>query len=85
MAVLPKVKSALFEASQLPGEGPTDVKDALIKTRYHDDGDCLYLNSSLPIVSGPCETNCRSRGVSWIPARPPYFVEIYQEIFSMDI
>ena len=28
MAVLPKVKSALCAASQLPGEGPTDVEDA---------------------------------------------------------
>ena len=28
MAVLPKVRSALYVASQLPGEGPTDVKDA---------------------------------------------------------
>ena len=28
MAVLPKVRSALCAASQLPGEGPTDVDDA---------------------------------------------------------
>ena len=28
MAVLPKVRSALCAASQLPGEGPTDVEDA---------------------------------------------------------
>ena len=28
MAVLPKVRSALHAASQLPGEGPTDVEDA---------------------------------------------------------
>ena len=28
MAVLPKVRSALCTASQLPGEGPTDVEDA---------------------------------------------------------
>ena len=27
MAVLPKVRSALSAASQLPGEGPTDVED----------------------------------------------------------
>ena len=27
MAVLPKVSSALCVASQLPGEGPTDVED----------------------------------------------------------
>ena len=27
MAVLPKVRSALCAASQLPGEGPTDVED----------------------------------------------------------
>ena len=28
MAVLPKVRSALCAASQLPGEGPTDVEDS---------------------------------------------------------
>ena len=28
MAVLPKVRSAMRAASQLPGEGPTDVEDA---------------------------------------------------------
>ena len=28
MAALPKVRSALCAASQLPGEGPTDVEDA---------------------------------------------------------
>ena len=28
MAVLPKVRSALCVASQLPGEGPTDVEEA---------------------------------------------------------
>ena len=28
MAVLPKVRSALCAASQLPGEGPTDVENA---------------------------------------------------------
>ena len=28
MAVLPKVRTALCAASQLPGEGPTDVEDA---------------------------------------------------------
>ena len=28
MAVLPKVRSALCAASQLPGEGHTDVEDA---------------------------------------------------------
>ena len=28
MAVLPKVRSALYAASQLPGEGLTDVEDA---------------------------------------------------------
>ena len=28
MAVLPKVRSALCLAGQLPGEGPTDVEDA---------------------------------------------------------
>ena len=28
MAVLPKVRSALYAASQLPGEGPNDVDDA---------------------------------------------------------
>ena len=28
MAVLPKVRSALCAALQLPGEGPTDVEDA---------------------------------------------------------
>ena len=28
MAVLPKVRSALCAASQLPGQGPTDVADA---------------------------------------------------------
>ena len=28
MAVLPKVRSALCKASQLPGEGPTNVEDA---------------------------------------------------------
>ena len=28
MAVLPKVRSALCAASQLPGEGLTDVEDA---------------------------------------------------------
>ena len=28
IAVLPKVRSALCAASQLPGEGPTDVEDA---------------------------------------------------------
>ena len=27
MAVLPKVSTALCAASQLPGEGPTDVED----------------------------------------------------------
>ena len=27
MEVLPKVRSALCAASQLPGEGPTDVED----------------------------------------------------------
>ena len=30
MAVLPKVRSALCAASQLPGEGPTDVEVAPI-------------------------------------------------------
>ena len=29
MAVLPKVRSAVCAASQLPGEGPFDVEDAL--------------------------------------------------------
>ena len=28
MAVLPKVRSTFCAASQLPGEGPTDVEDA---------------------------------------------------------
>ena len=28
MAALPKVRPALTAASQLPGEGPTDVEDA---------------------------------------------------------
>ena len=28
MAVLPKVRSALCAASQLPGEGPTDMENA---------------------------------------------------------
>ena len=28
MAVIPKVRFALCAASQLPGEGPTDVEDA---------------------------------------------------------
>ena len=28
MAVLPKVRTALCAASQLPGEGPTDVEGA---------------------------------------------------------
>ena len=27
MAVLPQKRSVLFAASQLPGEGPTDVED----------------------------------------------------------
>ena len=30
MAILPKVRSALCAASQLPGVGPTDVEDALL-------------------------------------------------------
>ena len=40
MAVLPKVKSALCAASQLPGEGPTDLEDApnsAHKSKLDDD------------------------------------------------
>ena len=40
MAVLPKVRSALCAASQLPGEGPTDVEDApapACKSKPDDD------------------------------------------------
>ena len=33
MAVLPKVRSALCEASQLPGDGLTDVEDASAPAR----------------------------------------------------
>ena len=32
--VLPKVRSALCAASQLPGEGATDVEDAPAPTHY---------------------------------------------------
>ena len=39
MAVLPKVRSALCAASQLPGEGPTDVEDAPAPKSKPDDGD----------------------------------------------
>ena len=44
MAVLPKVRSALCAASQLPGEGPTDVDDApafarSLKPNDDDDDD----------------------------------------------
>ena len=42
MAVLPKVRSALCAASQLPGEGPFDVEDALApvcKSKPDDDDD----------------------------------------------
>ena len=33
MADLPKFRSALCAASQLPGEGPTDVEDAPVPAR----------------------------------------------------
>ena len=36
MAVLPKVRTALCAASQLPGEGPTDVEDAPAPARYQN-------------------------------------------------
>ena len=40
MVVLPKVRSALCAASRLPGERPTDVKDApasaCYKSKPHD-------------------------------------------------
>ena len=41
MAVLPKVRSALCAATQLPGEGPTDVEDAPAPACYSklDDDD----------------------------------------------
>ena len=41
MAVLPKVRSALCAARQLPKEGPTDVEDAPAHARYSkpDDDD----------------------------------------------
>ena len=44
MAVIPKVRSALCAASQLPGEEPTDVEDAptpacLSKPDDDDDDD----------------------------------------------
>ena len=42
MAVLPKVRSALCAASQLPGEGPTDVED--------DDDTLLLRGLGLPCV-----------------------------------
>ena len=42
MAVLPKVKSALCAASQLPGEGPTDKDMGLFmrKLDLHADNKC---------------------------------------------
>ena len=47
MAVLPKVKSALFAASQLPGEGPTDVEDAPAPARQSKpDDDFNYFPAS---------------------------------------
>ena len=41
MVVLPKVRSALCAASQLPGERPTDVEDAPAPACYskHDDDE----------------------------------------------
>ena len=39
MAVLPKVRSALCAASQLSGEGPTDVEDAPHLQVNDDDDD----------------------------------------------
>ena len=41
MAVLHKVRSALLAASQLPGEGPTEVEDAPSPARQSkpDDDD----------------------------------------------
>ena len=39
MAVLPKVRSALCAASQLSGEGPTDVEDAPEPAWYSKPGD----------------------------------------------
>ena len=42
MAVLPKVRSALCAASQLPREGATDVEDApapALKSKPDDDDD----------------------------------------------
>ena len=41
MAILHKVRSALCAASQLPGEGPTDVEDACAQARKSkpDDDD----------------------------------------------
>ena len=42
MVVLPKVRYALCAASQLPGEGPTDVEDALAPTRLSKPDDEFY-------------------------------------------
>ena len=48
MAVLPKVRSALCAASQLPGEGPTDVEDApALKSKPDDDDDDDYAKIGL--------------------------------------
>ena len=48
MAVLHKVGSALLAASQLPGEGPTDVEDAPTPARQskqNDDDEPLQIQN----------------------------------------
>ena len=45
MAVLPKVRSALCAARQLPGDGPTDVDDAPAPTYQSKPND----DSTVPL------------------------------------
>ena len=48
MAVLPKVRSALCAASQLPGEGPTDVENAPAPALYQN----LMMMMMMMMMSG---------------------------------
>ena len=54
MAVLPKVRSALCAASQLPGEGPTDVEDAPTTVCLSKPDGALELYLFINLVQTVC-------------------------------